>query len=89
MTAETKATLRQIACFYALCLFVGGLLSLFDFRGGRIPLELGTGGYIDNLKFGGIFLALIFILLEYAVLRWQRRADSYDWKDSGSSFWAR
>ena len=86
MTAETKGTLRQIAFFYAVCIAIGLLLSLFDFRGGRISLQLGTGGYIDNLKFGGIFLVLIFILLEYGILKLQGRADSYDWKDSGSSF---
>ena len=86
MIAETRGTLRQIAFFYALCAVIGGLLSLADFRGQRVSLELGTGGYIDNLKFGGVFLALAFILLEYGILKLQRRADSYNWKDSGSSF---
>ena len=47
---------------------------------------LGTGGYIDNLKFGAVFLALFFIFFEYGILKLQRRADSYDWKDSGASF---
>ena len=51
-----------------------------------IRSRLGTGGYIDNLKFGAAFLALFFIFFEYGILKLQRRADSYDWKDSGSSF---
>ena len=86
MDAETKKTIRQIAFFYALCIVVGYLLSLADFRGARVSLELGTGGYIDNLKFGGILLVLIFILAEYGILKLQRRTDVYDWKDSGASF---
>ena len=86
MNVETKTTLRQIAFFYALSLIIGYLLSLADFRGGRVSLELGTGGYIDNLKFGGIFLVLVFILIEYSVLKLQRHADVYDWKDSAASF---
>ena len=86
MDAETKKTIRQIAFFYALCIVVGYLLSLADFRGTRISLELGTGGYIDNLRFGGVFLVLLFILVEYGVLNLQRRTDAYDWKDSVASF---
>ena len=86
MNAETKGPLRQIVFFYALCFVVGFLLSFVEFRGDRVSLELGTGGYIDNLKFGGVFLALIFIFLEYGILKLQRRTDSYDWRDSISSF---
>ncbi len=86
MNAEIKRTIRQIAFFYALCLVAGSLLSLADFRGTRVSLELGTGGYIDNLKFGGIFLVLLFILVEYGILAFQRRTDVYDWKDSLASF---
>ena len=86
MNIEAKRTAGQIAVFYTICIAIGLSLSLFDFRGGRISLQIGTGGYIDNLKFGGIFLALIFILLEYAILRLQRRADSYSWRDSAASF---
>lgn len=87
MNVETKGTLRQISFFYTLCVIIGLLLSFADFQGARrVYLELGTGGYIDNLKFGGIILALFFILIEYGILKLQRRADSYDWKDSGASF---
>ena len=86
MSAETTKTIRQIAFFYALCLVVGYLLSLPAFQGTRVSLELGTGGYIDNLKFGGIFIVLIFILVEYGVLKLQRHVEAYDWKDSIASF---
>ena len=111
MKTPLKGTLRQIVFFYLLCAVVGTLLSLIDFQGIRESLEigtggymdnlkkewtfsgeggddkgLGTGGYIDNLKFGAAFVALFFIFLEYGILKLQRRSDSYDWKDSGSSF---
>ena len=81
-----RTSLFQIGIFYAACLFTGFLLSLGGFRGARISLELGTGGYIDNLKFGGIVVVSVLVLLEYAVLRLQRRPDAYDWKDSAASF---
>ena len=86
MSATTRTTLRQIAAFYAACLIVGFLLSRGDFQGMRISLEVGTGGYIDNLKFGGIILVLVFALLEYGTLKLQRRSGAYDWKDSAASF---
>ena len=86
MNTETKTTIRQSAFFYAVCLVGGYLLSLADFRGARVSLELGTGGYIDNLKFGGIFLVLLFILVEYGILKLQHRPEAYNWKDSGASF---
>ena len=79
-------TLRQISAFYAACLVVGFLLSLGTFQGVRISLEIGTGGYVDNLKYGGVLLVLAFVGLEYGVLRLQRRADAYDWGDTASSF---
>ena len=86
MSATTRTTLRQIAAFYAACLVVGFLLSLGDFQGMRISLEVGTGGYIANLKFGGIILVLVFALLEYGALKLQCRSGAYDWKDSAASF---
>ncbi len=86
MSSAARTTLVQMAAFYAACLAVGFLLSLGAFQGMRISLELGTGGYIDNLKFGGVLFVLVFILLEYGVLRLRRRANAYDWKDSAASF---
>ena len=86
MSSAARKTLWQMAAFYAACAVTGFLLSLGDFQGLRISLEIGTGGYIDNLKFGGVVLVLVFVLLEYSVLRLQRRPDVYDWKDSASSF---
>ena len=50
MKARMKGTARQIVAFYVLCLVVGALLSLVDFQGMRESLELGEGGYFENLK---------------------------------------
>ena len=86
MSTSVGTTIRQISGFYAACLSVGFLLSLGQFQGIRVSLELGAGGYIDNLKFGGVVFVLVFVALEYGVLRLQRRRDVYDWKDSGASF---
>ena len=86
MRAETRSTVRQLAVFYGACLAVGALLSLGTFQGQRLPLEMGTGGYIDNLKFGGAVILPLLVLAEYAVLRLQKQAGSYDWRDSGASF---
>ena len=86
MSATTRKTFCQISGFYAACLVVAFLLSLGEFQGMRLSLELGTGGYIDNLKFGGVTFVLFFVALECGVLRLQRRRDVYDWKDSGASF---
>ena len=85
-TAETRDTVVQLTLFYAGCLVVGYLLSQGSFQGVRLRLELGTGGYMDSLKFRGVFLALMFILLEYGALRLRRQDIVYDWKDSASSF---
>ena len=73
-------------CFYALCLTTAIALAQFPFQGQRISLELGTGGYIDNLKFGGVFLVLAFILIEYGIGRLKRIEGLYDAKDSTASF---
>ena len=86
MRAETRSTVRQLPVFYGACLAVGALLSLGTFQGQRPPLEMGTGGYIDNLKFGGAVILPLLVLAEYAVLRLQKQAGSYDWRDSGASF---
>ena len=86
MSGSARTILFQIAGFFAACLAVGFLLSLGQFQGARIFLEVGASGYIDNLKFGGVLFVAVFVLLEYGVLRLQRRGDAYDWKDSAASF---
>ena len=84
--AEARRTATQITFFYVGCALIGLLLSLVEFQGTRISLELGTGGYVDNLKFGGVIFVLVFVFLEYGGLRLRRRKDAYDWRDSASSF---
>ncbi|MDE3261534.1 MAG: sterol desaturase family protein [Acidobacteriota bacterium] len=92
MTSESRSTARQLGFFYLVCLAVAGLLALGEFQGPRNAgpwlesLELGTGGYIDRLKFGGPVVVTLFILIEWIVLKIQRRTSSYDWKDSAASF---
>ena len=86
MSTATRTTLRQIAVFYVACVAVGFILSLGEFQGLSISLEVGTGGYIDNPEFGALVFVVFFVLLEYGVLRLQRRAGVYDWKDSTASF---
>ena len=81
-----RTTLVRMAGFYAACLAVGFALTLGHFQGMRVSLEVGTGGYIDNLKYGGVFIVPVFVLLEYGVLRLRRRAFAYDWRDSIASF---
>lgn len=84
--AETRVTLVQLAFFYTGCFVVGFLLSQGNFQGVRLSFEPGTGGYSNNFKFGGVFLPLMFILLEYGALRLRRKDAVYDWRDSASSF---
>ena len=84
--AETLHTTKQIVAFYLACAPVALLMSFQQWQGERVSIELGTGGYIDNLKFGGLFIVVVFVLLEYALLRLRRRSDVYDWKDSGASY---
>ena len=86
LTAEARNTVRQLGVFYAICLAAALLLSFGAFQGQRIQLEMGTGGYIDNLRFGGVLIVPVLLLIEYAVLALQGRAGSWDWKDSGASF---
>ena len=86
MSDSTKTVIRQIGVFYISCLVVGLLLSFGEFQRVHIPIELGTGGYIDNPEFGGVLIVPIFILLEYVVLKQQRRSNAYDWKDSAASY---
>ena len=97
-SSELRTTSRQILLFYAGCAAAAFLLSLGEFQGARESLvtasagytdapAMGTGGYIDNLKFGAVAFVLFFILLEYGVLRLRRRGEvTYDWKDSAASF---
>ena len=89
---------RQIVVFYAGCAVAALLLSLGEFQGARQSFVLGaagftdspamgTGGYIDNLKFGAVAFVMFFILLEYGILRLKRRGGvTWDWKDSAASF---
>ena len=89
---------RQIVLFYAGCAIAAVLLALGEFQGARRSFlmsgagytdgpAMGTGGYIDNLKFGAVAVVLVFIFLEYAVLRLKRGPPvAYDWKDSAASF---
>ncbi len=96
--SEFANTSKQIVVFYLGCAAAALLLSLGEFQGTREPFvmdgasyadspAMGTGGYIDNLKFGGVAFVLAFILLEYAILRLKRMGKAvYDWKDSAASF---
>ena len=86
MTTETRTTLRRIVAFYLGCAVVGLLLLQGEWLGPRISLELGTGGYIDNLKFGGAVLVVLFVVLEYGALRLRGMVGVYDWKDAGASY---
>lgn len=72
--------------FYGLCFAVAMVLAQDSFQGQRISLELGTGGYIDNLKFGGVIIVLVFIFLEYGFSRLKGIEGLYNAKDSVASF---
>ena len=92
---ETGVDLRksafQITIFFSVCAVVAWLLSLGEFLGGpgggRMgELAQGTDGYIGQLKIAPYVLVVAFILLEYLVLKVQRKANVYDWKDSIASY---
>ena len=92
-----RHSVRQIVVFYAGCAAAAALLSMGEFLGDRRSLlasgagyadgpAMGTGGYIDNLKFGAVAFVLVFIVVEYAILRLRRKPVAYDWRDSAASF---
>ena len=93
-----KHTARQILLFYAGCAVAAVLLYMGEFQGARRSLlmsgagytdgpAMGTGGYIDNLKFGAVAIMLAFIFLEFVILRLKRGPRvAYNWKDSAASF---
>ena len=92
---ETGVDLRrsafQIAYFLAGCGVIAWLLSLGEFLGGpgggrMDELATGTDGYIGQLKIAPYAFVVAFILLESLVLKLQRKADVYDWKDSIASY---
>ena len=50
MNILINGTFRQMIFFYVVCAILGTLLSFVDFQGIRESLELGAGGYFENLR---------------------------------------